>query len=42
MGADAEIRFIGDLAVGNFIPEPVAAPDWLRDMTFDLLLPRQR
>ncbi len=29
-GSDAEVRFIGDLAVGNLIPEPVAASDWLR------------
>ena len=30
IGAEAEVRFIGDLAAGNLIPEPVAAPDWLR------------
>lgn len=24
------MRFIGDLAAGNLIPEPVAAGDWLR------------
>lgn len=30
IGVDAEVRFIGDLAAGNFIPEAVAAPDWLR------------
>ncbi len=30
VGVDAEVRFIGDLASGNLIPEPVAAPDWLR------------
>lgn len=30
LGADAEVRFIGDLAAGNLIPEPVAAADWLR------------
>jgi predicted nucleic acid-binding protein len=30
LGADAEVRFIGDLAAGNLIPEPVAAGDWLR------------
>ncbi len=30
VGVDAEVRFIGDLAAGNLIPEPVAAPDWLR------------
>jgi len=30
IGVDAEVRFIGDVAAGNFIPEPVAAADWLR------------
>ena len=30
LGVDAEIRFIGDLASGNLIPEPVAPADWLR------------
>ena len=30
MGTDAEVRFIGDLAGGNLIPEPVAPSDWLR------------
>ncbi len=30
IGADAEVRFIGDLAAGHLIPEPVAASDWLR------------
>lgn len=30
MGPDAEIRFLGDLAAGNLIPEPVSAEDWLR------------
>lgn len=30
VGVEAEVRFIGDLAAGNLIPEPVAAPDWLR------------
>ena len=30
LGAQAEIRFLGDLAVGNLIPEPVAPGDWLR------------
>ncbi len=30
LGADAEVRFIGDIAAGNLIPEPVAASDWLR------------
>ena len=30
LGVDAEIRFLGDLAAGNLLPEPVAAADWLR------------
>lgn len=30
LGAQAEIRFLGDLASGNLIAEPVAASDWLR------------
>ena len=30
LGVQAEIRFLGDLAVGNLIPEPVAPSDWLR------------
>jgi predicted nucleic acid-binding protein len=30
LGSTAEIRFLGDLAAGNLIPEPVAAGDWLR------------
>ena len=30
LGADAEIRFLGDLASGALIPEPVVAADWLR------------
>jgi len=30
LGHDAEVRFLGDLAAGNLIPEHVAAPDWLR------------
>jgi predicted nucleic acid-binding protein len=30
LGVDAEIRFLGDLAAGNLIPEPVAPGDWLR------------
>jgi hypothetical protein len=30
LGAEAEIRFLGDIAAGNLIPEPVAAGDWLR------------
>lgn len=27
---DAEVRFLGDFAAGNLIPEPVAAGDWIR------------
>ncbi|MEO6571773.1 MAG: PIN domain-containing protein [Ilumatobacteraceae bacterium] len=30
LGVDPEVRFLGDLAAGNLIVEPVAAPDWLR------------
>ncbi len=30
LGSDAEIRFVGDLAAGNLIAEPVAAADWMR------------
>jgi predicted nucleic acid-binding protein len=30
LGAPAEVRFLGDLAAGNLITEPIAAPDWLR------------
>jgi predicted nucleic acid-binding protein len=30
LGAEAEVRFLGDLAAGNLIAEPVAAADWLR------------
>jgi predicted nucleic acid-binding protein len=30
LGAEAEVRFLGDLAAGNLIPDPVAAADWLR------------
>ena len=30
LGADAEVRFLGDLAAGNLIAEPVAPADWLR------------
>ena len=30
LGADAEVRFLGDLASGNLIPESVASSDWLR------------
>ncbi len=30
LGVDAEVRFLGDLTVGNFIVEDVHAADWLR------------
>jgi predicted nucleic acid-binding protein len=30
LGPVAELRFLGDLASGAFVIEPVAAPDWLR------------
>jgi predicted nucleic acid-binding protein len=30
IGSDAEIRFLGDLAAGNLIAEPVAPADWMR------------
>ncbi len=30
LGADAEVRFLGDLAAGEFSVEPVMAGDWLR------------
>ena len=30
LGADIEVRFLGDLASGDLIAEPVAPSDWLR------------
>jgi uncharacterized protein len=30
LGIDSEVRFLGDLAAGNLITEPVAAADWMR------------
>jgi predicted nucleic acid-binding protein len=30
LGSRAEVRFLGDLAGGAFVVEPVAASDWLR------------
>jgi predicted nucleic acid-binding protein len=30
LGPDAEVRFLGDLAAGDFTIEPVMAGDWLR------------
>jgi uncharacterized protein len=29
LGVAAEVRFLGDLAAGNLITEPVAASDWM-------------
>ena len=30
LGPEAEVRFLGDLAAGNLIAEPVRAGDWMR------------
>jgi uncharacterized protein len=30
LGADAEVRFLGDLAAGTLLAESVAANDWMR------------
>lgn len=30
LGAEAEVRFLGDLAAGAFFVDPVAPGDWLR------------
>jgi uncharacterized protein len=30
LGAEPELRLLGDFAAGNLLPEPVAASDWLR------------
>lgn len=30
LGWTAEVRFLGDLAIGNFLVEPVLAGDWMR------------
>ncbi len=30
LGAESEVRFLGDLAAGNLIAEPVAPADWIR------------
>jgi predicted nucleic acid-binding protein len=30
LGAEPEVRFLGDLAAGTFVPVPVEARDWLR------------
>jgi len=30
LGAESEIRFLGDLAAANLIAEPVAPADWIR------------
>ena len=34
LGPETEVRFLGDLASGNLIAEPVIAPDWLRIAEF--------
>jgi uncharacterized protein len=30
VGAETEVRFLGDLAAGDLVPEPVGPADWLR------------
>lgn len=30
MGSETEVRFLGDLASGELVTEPVAAADWIR------------
>jgi uncharacterized protein len=30
LGVDAEVRFLGDLAAGNLVTEPVRPGDWIR------------
>jgi predicted nucleic acid-binding protein len=30
IGAETEVRFLGDLAAGELVSEPVAPADWLR------------
>jgi hypothetical protein len=30
LGVEPEARFLGDLAAGNLVTEPVAVEDWLR------------
>lgn len=30
VGVETEVRFLGDLAAGELLPEPVEASDWLR------------
>jgi predicted nucleic acid-binding protein len=30
LGSEAEVRFLGDLAAGNLIADPVQAGDWIR------------
>jgi predicted nucleic acid-binding protein len=30
VGVETEVRFLGDLAAGDLVPEQVAAADWLR------------
>ena len=38
LGVESEVRFVGDLAAGNLIAEPVAASDWLRVAELALIL----
>jgi hypothetical protein len=44
LGPEAEISFLGDLASGNVIAEPVAAADWLRiaELNLPASAPRHR
>ena len=30
LGVENEVRFLGDLAAGELVPEPVEAGDWMR------------
>ena len=30
LGVESEVRFLGDLAAGELVPEPVEAGDWMR------------
>ncbi len=30
LGIESEVRFLGDLAAGEVVPEPVEAGDWMR------------
>jgi len=33
LGVESEVRFLGDLAAGELVPEPVEAGDWMRVAT---------